>query len=523
MHASVGLGIRGLALATVAGMALAGGALAQKPQPGQAPQQALPTAKPPPLGAPMQVQPIPRTVPALPPSVQPPMQAIPRTAPAVPPAVQAPRTPSAPQATAPQQIPAGEPAAVTRLRGLLGRNVRLSYANAEALDAAGERVRLTDVVLEQPGKRATAAEVLISGLREDGVGEAVIRGFQTEEAGTRVRIGGISLAGLTVPRDPSGAPPQPDQVRLDRLRIEGVEAAGEVPLRMRVFAVENWVAGQPARVSLEGFELDRMDAGIMDAMRLARVAISGVDFGTTLAALMRQEAPPSLVGRASIELDGLSFTNGNQPVGALQEMRIATDVTQTDGSGTGTVALRGIRVEPVPMLAEWLTRFGYQAIDAEITADTVYDAASGRVEMRDLSIMGREVGTLSFAVTMDGMTRERAQAGDISALRLISMGLRYADASLFRRFIAMQSAQTRTPEPQLREQFAQMAGGALTQPGAAALDPIRDAVQRFIRGQAQTVEIRVNPPQPLGMEQLQGVPPSPAEAQRMLGITASAQ
>jgi hypothetical protein len=108
-------------------------------------------------------------------------------------------------------------------------------------------------------------------------------------------------------------------------------------------------------------------------------------------------------------------------------------------------------------------------------------------------------------------------------MRLIAMGLRYADASLFRRFVAMQAAQTRTPEPQLREQFAAMVGGALSQPGAAGLDPIRDAVQRFIRGQATTVDIRVNPPQPLGLEQLQGVPPSPAEAQRLLGITATAQ
>ena len=518
MHASVTLGFKGLALATVASMALAGAAMAQKSGPAPAPQQALPTVKPPPLGAPMQAQPpmAPPPQAQMPPAQPPQIQPIPRAFPRTP-------TTPAPQAQAPQAIPANEPAAVTRLRGLLGRNVRLSYGNAEALDAAGERVRMTDVVLEQPGKRLAAAEVLISGLRQDGVGEAVIRGVETRDGGVQVRIGTIRLNGLTVPRDPSGAPPQPDQVRVDQLRIEGVEATVDTPLRMRVFAVENWVAGQPARVNLEGFELDRMDAGIADAMRLARLAVTGVDFGTTLAALMRQETPPSLVGRASLELDGLTLTGGGRPVGGLQEARIAADVTRADGSGTGTLAFRGIRVEPVPMIAEWLTRFGYQAIDAEITADTAYDASTGRIEMRDLSVMGREVGTLSFALTMDGMTRERAQAGDVSQLRLIAMGLRYADASLFRRFIGMQAAQTRTPEPQLREQFAQMAGGALTQPGAAALDPIRDAVQRFIRGQAQTVEIRVNPPQPLSMEQLQGVPPSPAEAQRMLGITASAR
>lgn len=528
MHAAGRNGFRAAALATVAGLALAGGALAQpKPaplgspqaQPGAPQQQALPTTKP-----------APRFAPAPPPAARAP------TAPAVPPAAQLPGKPGqppaaqapapslpAPQATAPQAIPADEPAAVTRLRGLLGRDVRLSYGSAEALDPAGEQVRMTAVVLERPGKRATAEEVALSGLREDGVAEATIRGFATEEGGTNVRIASIRLAGLTVPRDPSGAPPEPDKVRLDVLRIEGVEASGRTTMRLATASVENWIAGQPARMALEGLELGGLDGGLVDAMRLARFSMSGMDFGTTLAAVMREQTPPSLVGQAAVELDGLQLSGGGRPVGGLAEMRVAADVVRTDGSGTGSVAFRGIRVEPLPMIADWLTRFGYQAIEGEVTADTAYDAAAGRIEIRDLSIAGREVGTLSFALALDGLTQQQAQVGDFSTMRLISLGLRYADASLFRRFVAMQAAQTRTPEAQLREQYAAMAGGALTQPGETALDPIRDAVQRFIRGQAQTVEIRANPPQPVTLEQVQAAPPSAAEAQRMFGITAEAR
>ena len=490
-------GFKAFALATVAGFALAGGALAQpKPSPQGAPQQALPTAKPPPAGAPMQEQPARPAAPAAPRAAAP---------------------------AAPQAIPANEPAAITRLRGLMGPEVRLSYASAQTLDGAGEQVRLSGVVVEQPGKRATAEELLVNGLREDGVAEAVLRGFATSEAGTDVRIASIRLAGLTVPRDPSGAPPEPDKVRLDQLRIEGVETRGEAAVRLRVVSVENWAAGQAARFSLEGLELGGLDAGVFDAMRLARFAISGIDFGGTLGAVMRQQPPPNMVGRAAVELDGLELTAGGRPAGALREVRVAADVTRPDGSGTGTIAFRGIRLEPTPLIADWLTRFGYQAIDAEITADTTFDAPSGRIEIRDLSIAGRDVGTLTFALTMDGVTQERAQAGDFEQMRLISAGLRYADASLFRRFIAMQAREARTPEPQLREQFAAMVGGTLSQPGAAGLDPIRDAVQRFIRGQAQSVEIRVNPPQPIKLGEVQGAPPSPSDAQRMFGITAQAR
>lgn len=500
MRAAGRTNARILALATVAGLALAGGAWAQgKPSAPAPAAPALPTAKPPPLGAPMQAQPATPTAPA--------------------PQAQAPVAPPA----APQAIPANEPAAVTRLRGLMGPDVRLSYAAAETLDGAGERVRLTGVVVEQPGKRATADELLLTGLREDGVAEAVLRGFATSEAGTDVRIATIRIAGLTVPRNAAGGPPEPDQVRLDQLRIEGVQASGGTDLRLAAVALENWVAGQPARFALEGLAVGGLDGGFVDALRLARLSVTGIDFGGTLAAVMRQQTPPSLVGRAAIELDRLEFTGGGRPVGALAEVRIAADVTRTDGSGTGTVAFRGIRVEPVPMVAEWLTRFGYPAIEGEITADTAYDGATGRVEIRDLSIVGREAGTLSFALTMDGVTQERAQAADFAEMRLISVGLRYADASLFRRFVAVQARESRTPEPQLREQFAAMVGGALSQPGANGLDPIRDAVQRFIRGQAQSIEIRANPPQPIALGQMGAAPPSPADAQRMFGVTAQAR
>jgi hypothetical protein len=333
----------------------------------------------------------------------------------------------------------------------------------------------------------------------------------------------MRLAGLTVTRDGSGAPPRPEQVRLDSLRIQGVEATGTATVRLGAATLENWAAGQPARFELQGLEVSRDDGGATDTLRLARLFFNGFDVATAVGALIRQEQPQTLIGRSTMELDGLDFTSDGRPIGRLTELRASAEVTRADGSGPFTFAFRGIRVEPTPMIADWLTRLGYQALDGDITGTSVYDGATGLIDMRDLSVAVREAGTLSFSMAFDRLTQERIQANDIAAARLISFGLRYADASLFQRFMALQARESRTPEPQLREQFAALAGGALSQPGAAALDPIRDAVQRFIRGQARTIEIRANPPRPLGMADLQGVPPSPAEAQRMLGITATAQ
>lgn len=513
-------GIRAFALATVAGLALAGPVWSQgKPSPQGAARPALPTTKPAPLGAPQAAPPPVAQAPRPAPQAPPPVAQAPGGKPgqAAPPVAQVP-APAPP----PQILPTNEPPALTRLRRMMGAEVRLSYATVDSRDALGESVRLTGVVLERPGKRATADEVLINGLREDGVAEVVARGLTTEEAGTTVRIGLISISGLTVPRDASGAPPQPDQVRLEALRIEGLEATGATRMRLTSASITNWIAGQPASFTLEGLEVGGIDGGMIDALRLARVSLTGVDFGGTLAALMRQEAPPNLVGHAALEVDGLELTGQGRAVGGLREARAAADVTRVDGSGTGTIALRGIRVEPVPAIAGWLQRFGYQTIEAEVTADSSFDGNTGRVEIRNFSIAGNDVGTLSFALTMDGVTQERVRQGDIANMRLISAAIRYADASLFGRFVGLQARESRTPEPQLREQFAAMVGGALSQPGAAGLDPIRDAVQRFIRGQARSVEIRIAPPQPIRISDVQGAPPSPAEAQRMFGVTAEA-
>ncbi len=51
-----------------------------------------------------------------------------------------------------------------------------------------------------------------------------------------------------------------------------------------------------------------------------------------------------------LELRGLQLTGGGQPVGGIAEIQMAANITNENGSGSGTLAIRGIRVEPLPML-----------------------------------------------------------------------------------------------------------------------------------------------------------------------------
>jgi hypothetical protein len=133
-------------------------------------------------------------------------------------------------------------------------------------------------------------------------------------------------------------------------------------------------------------------------------------------------------------------------------------------------------------------------------------------------------------MVLDGVTPQAAVAQDLQAMRLVSLGLRYMDQSLYSRFVRQQARESGMQERQVREQHAALVGGALasgTAPGAkgggGGLDPVREALLRFIRGQAREVEITARPPQPLPFAELAATPPDPAAAQRMLGLSATAR
>jgi hypothetical protein len=385
---------------------------------------------------------------------------------------------------------------------------------------------MTAVVVERSDARLSIEEVQLSGLRDGGVGEAVLRGIEGREANEQMRIGMLRVTGLTVPPG-AGGPPSPEQVRLEALRIEGLRASGDINFTLDLATVENWLPGKPFSLLVQGLGITTgptvsgaVGGGFVDAGRLARFAFSGVDLAGMVTALMQGQTPSTLPGRATIELDGLELTGHGQPVARIQEMRGVSDISDRQNSGTGTLALRGIRIEPFPMIAPWLTLLGYQAIEGEITGASAYEAGAGRIELRNFAMAVRDVGTLTFSGNLEGLTQDRMQAMDYSQARLIGAMLGWADASLYRRFVAMQATQTRMPEAQVREQFAAMAGAMMSQP---VLAPIRDAVLRFIRAQATAVEIRVNPPKPLGTEEVQRLQQTPADLQRALGISATAR
>jgi hypothetical protein len=505
-----------LALAAV--LALGGPAAAQVKPPvagGGAP--AAPdkfAAPPPPSGAPQAAQP---------PADKFVAPSPPAPTPALPDASPAPRAAPPPRRAAPNApppVPANEPAAVARLRALLGPDTALAYRSAESLDPARGSVRLLGVSMDGRGRRVTMEELTLDGLRDDGVGEATARTVAMRDSRSNATIARLRLAGLSVQRPPPGAEFRPDMVRLDALRIEGLRMTGNSDATIAEFSVEEYGAGRVGRLSMSGFDIRVPRSG--NRVAVARAALRGMDLAAGLAALVASEAPPRAQGSYGLEVEGLSVRDGNRPLGGFGTLRVSAEVPAS-GLETGSLALRDLRIEPFPGFAQWLRRFGYEALTADLSAESRYDRVSGRVELTSLSLSGREIAALGLSMVLDGMTPKAAERRDHTALRLVSATLRYVDQSLYGRYVRQQARETRVPEAQVRDEQAEMADMMLGSLGKGpGVDALRDAVGRFLRGEARGVEVTARPAVPLAFDEFGPGPPDAALLGR-LGLGASAR
>jgi len=454
--------------------------------------------------------------------VQPPVA--PAPAPPVDKFAQPPASPAPSRSAAPP--PPGEPATIGRLRMLLGPDTALTYGKAEVIDPARGSVRLSDVTLERPdGHRITMEELTLDGLREDGVDEATARDVVLREADGGATISRLRLAGLAVRRPPPGEVLKPDMLGFDTLRIERLAATGDSEVGIAELTIEDYGQGRTGRVTLSGLDIRTQEAGMLDRLRVGRLALRGIELAATLAALVEKQTPPQPTGGYALEVEEVALSAGDKPLGSLGSLRMSGEGKGGAGTETGSVALREIRVEPFPGLTDWLQSFGYQALVADLTAESRYDRSTGRLDLTSLSLAARDIGALGFSMVLDGVTPEAAEARDLQAMRLVSLGLRYVDQSLYSRFVQEQARETRQTEKQVRDQHAAMVEAMLTSPAkGGALDGLRDAMLRFIRGEAKELEIAARPPQPLPLAELAGTPPQDATAaQRMLGLSATAR
>ena len=337
------------------------------------------------------------------------------------------------------------------MRALLGPETALTYRAAESIDPARGSVRLLGVAMDGRGRRVAMEELTLDGLRDDGVVEATARAVPRGTARNNVTVARLRLAGLSVQRPPPGTEFRPDMVRIDALRIEGLRITGKFERHDRRLLGGGLRRG-PHRA---GFAVRLRPCGCrVQANRVAtaRAALRGLDLAASLAALVAGEAPPRTQGSYGLEVEGVSVRDrGGRSLGGFGTLRVAGEVPAS-GPEFGSLALRDLRIEPFPGFAEWLRRFGYEAVTADLSAESRFHRESGRLELTSLSLSGREIGALGLSLVLDGVTPGAAERAEFKAMRLVSAALRYVDQSLYGRYVRQQAREMRVSEQEARNQ-----------------------------------------------------------------------
>lgn len=438
---------------------------------------------------------------------------IPKARPASPPpALAAPAAPDLPVDALP---------AVARFRALLGADTTLAYRAAEPIDPATGSVRLLGATLTREGGKAEIEELTLDGLAEARIGAASAREVTLTMGDTVSRIARLELRGLAAPDG------TPESLALDSLRLETLTVEGDARFAIAEITLEDYAAGKPGRLTLAGLDVLLPQAGAVDRVRVGRVALRGLDLPRSLSAMGSQTTPPRATEGYMLEVESVVATAAGQAVGGFGTLRLQGDPPAGEIE-TGRLALRELRIEPFPPLADWLRRFGYPALLGDLTAESRYDRGRGWLELGSLSLAGREMGVLGLSLALEGATPEAAEAQDWEQLKLAGLALRFLDQSLLGRAARDAARQGKTTEAQVREgwarQVAAMLGAAPRGQAAGGIGPIVTALQRFLRGEAKEVEITARPPQPVPLGDLPvALMGGAAAVQRTLGLGAVAR
>ena len=175
---------------------------------------------------------------------------------------------------------------------------------------------------------------------------------------------------------------------------------------------------------------------------------------------------------------------------------------------------------PNPAIAEWMQRLGYAGIAAEARLEASHDVTAQILELSDFGLELRDVGELHLAFRADRVP-ENMDAAGAPAARLLSARLRYADRSLFQRWLRTEATRERVPEVALRRRLVEQSAALLPGPGLA---DARGAMARFLRGEANVLELAAQPRAPLLLSQATSKTPGSLDGWRdMLGLTLTAR
>lgn len=408
----------------------------------------------------------------------------------------------------------------------------------------------------------------------------------TDERGTIVklaRLGGRDLAGRQTPTTWTGAMEAFGAVDLDkaepaeRARLTGIaadlaeaisigsleatgltvqETKGDAPIQLGIGRLAYLGSGAEAGVTLA----DITFAGPGTRTRIGRLSLTGFSLTPTIETLRRLSANPDkldaelrrltpiigtlALGDLSVELppeapkagDPLAPRTDGAAVHVGLRNAAMTFGPPRDGVPTASrLTLSGLTlpasaVAGVPGLGS-LALYGYSDLDLSLVADTAWDEGSRELAVREVSVSGKDMGTLRVNGTLGGIGPEVFDPDSaVSGFAMLSatakaLDLTLENGGLFERFIAAQSKALSLKPEELRREYvtASVIGVPVILGNSAAAKAIGAAMGKFVaKPGTLSISAKVKNGSGLGVVDF-STAPTPAAVLDKLDVNAKAE
>ncbi len=202
---------------------------------------------------------------------------------------------------------------------------------------------------------------------------------------------------------------------------------------------------------------------------------------------------PTAGKRADTPGDPLAAGADNPPLHLGVRVAAMTFGPPKDGvPAAGRLSLGGLTLPAalmtdVPVLGS-LSLFGYRDLDLDVIADTAWDAAAKELALREISLSGKDMGSLSLSATLGGIGPEIFDSdAAVSGFAMLSatakaLDVKVKNGGLFERYIDTTAKSLSLKPEELRQEYAtaSLIGIPVILGNSTAAKSIGSALGRFV-------------------------------------------